>query len=80
MHSSQDLGGVGKFVHKKRKVEDLTVPTKSNQSHADVLLAKWIAKSLRPFSIVEDEGFQEYLHYVIALNQRLEIPSRKKIL
>ncbi|KAE8898517.1 hypothetical protein PF005_g29737 [Phytophthora fragariae] len=41
--------------------------TPEQQGHVDKLLAVWVAKSLRPFSIVEDAGLVELIRYLTKL-------------
>jgi len=43
------------------------------------LLANWIATSLRPFSIVEDSGFRDFVDFLCNLNKQFFIPGRKKV-
>lgn len=38
--------------------------TEQQQQQANALMARWIAQSLRPISIVEDPGFRAYLKYI----------------
>ncbi|RLN88048.1 hypothetical protein BBJ28_00021855 [Nothophytophthora sp. Chile5] len=51
------------------------------QAHSNLLLAKWIACSLRPISIVEDEGFRAYVNYVAGdlAGLELKVPSRTEV-
>ena len=42
-------------------------------------MVRWIAESLRPFSIVEDEGFKEFSEFLCNVNGRFVIPSRYKL-
>jgi hypothetical protein len=44
-----------------RKVTGIS---KDQQSYANVLLAKWVAQSMRPLSIVEDPGLLEFIRYI----------------
>jgi len=73
------LIGIEKFARKKQRMEDLLPASQSNQAIADAMLTLWVCKSLRPFAIVEDEGLIDYIHYVVALQRRVKVPSRKSI-
>ena len=42
-------------------------------------MVKGIAESLRPFSIVEDEGFKDFAEFLCNVNGRFVIPSRFKL-
>ncbi|GMF37317.1 unnamed protein product [Phytophthora fragariaefolia] len=55
--------------------------TAEQQNHANQLLAVWVATSLRPFTIVEDEGFIAYAKYIseVVSGVKIEIPSRIKL-
>lgn len=44
------------FYSKKLKT-DLLPPSKADQTKGKTLLVKWVAESLRPFTVVEDKGF-----------------------
>ena len=46
------------------------------QTALDELLAKMIVKDIQPFSVVEDEGFNDF---VKALNPRYKLPSRRTL-
>ena len=39
----------------------------------------WIATSLRPFSIVEDSGFRDFVDFLSNLNKQFSIPGRRKV-
>ena len=65
------LIGIEKFVTKKQRIDDMLPASKNNQAISDALLTLWVAKSLRPFSIVEDAGLIEFINYAIALQGRL---------
>lgn len=55
--------------------------TPEQQGHVDKLLAVWVAKSLRPFSIVEDAGLVELIRYLTEVlgKVRIQLPSRNKL-
>jgi hypothetical protein len=42
----------------------LTGISKDQQSYANGLLAKWVAQSMRPLTIVEDSGLLEFIRYI----------------
>ena len=77
--AKRSLIGIEKFVTKKQRIEDMLLASKSNQLIAETLLSLWVSKSLRPFSIVEDEGFVDLVEYVISLQRRIDLLSRKTI-
>jgi len=78
-NKKRGLIGIEKFVTKKQRLEDMLPASKSNQAIDDAMLTLWVCKSLRPFAIVEDEGFINYTNYVVALQWRIKVPSRKSI-
>jgi len=39
----------------------------------------WIATFLRPFSIVEDTGFRDFVDFLSNLNNQFCIPGRRKV-
>jgi hypothetical protein len=49
------------------------------QTKGEVLLAKWIANSLRPFLIVEDNGFHDFVDFLCSLHRQFSVPSRTKM-
>jgi hypothetical protein len=50
------------FYSKKLKT-DLLPPSKADQTKGKTLLVKWVAESLRPFTVVEDKGFCEFVQF-----------------
>ena len=46
---------------------DLKPSLKADQRMGEALLVKWTSKSLRPFNIVEDEGFLQFAHWLYNL-------------
>ena len=69
------------FYDKTPKVKKMA--SKPNQEHLHKLVAEWTAKSLRPFSIVEDEKLQEIITFVSSIDGNIQLPTRntnKKIL
>ena len=57
---------------------DLKPALKADQKTGEALLVRWISKSLRPFTIVEDEGFLEFAHWLNNLKTMFKVPSRNK--
>ena len=55
---------VKSFFSKKIKAE-LPPVSPANQRLGEARLVKWVAESLRPFSIVEDKGFQEFVQFFV---------------
>lgn len=78
-NTKRPLIGMEKFVTKKQKINDMLPASEPNQAIADALLTLWVAKSLRPFTIVEDEGLVDFINYAIALQRKIDLPSRKLI-
>jgi hypothetical protein len=66
------------FFYKKPR-KDLPTADKGDQLKGEVLLVKWVAESLRPFTIVDDIGFCDYTNFLCNLNKQFSIPSRKKL-
>ena len=58
---------------------DLQPVSPADQKVGEAWLVKWIAESLRPFSIVEDEGFKEFTEFLCNVDGRFVIPSRYKL-
>ena len=69
---------VKSFFSKKIKA-DLQPVSPADQKVGEARLVKWIAESLRPFSIVEDEGFKEFTEFLCNVDDRFVIPSRYKL-
>ena len=69
---------VKSFFSKKIKAE-LPPVSPANQRLGEARLVKWVAESLRPFSIVEDKGFQEFVQFLCNVNGRFDLPSRYKL-
>jgi zinc finger BED domain-containing protein 1 (E3 SUMO-protein ligase ZBED1) len=63
----------------KKMRTDLPPPSKSDQLKGEILIVKWIAESLRPFTLVADAGFHEYTDFLCNLHRQFSIPSRKKV-
>ena len=63
----------------KKVCKDLLPALKSDQIKGEVLLIKWIAESLRPFLIVEDKGFLDFVDFLCSLNRQFNVPSQKKV-
>ena len=57
---------------------DLKPSLKADQKMGEALLVKWTSKSLRPFTIVEDEGFLKFAHWLNNLKTMFKVPSRNK--
>ena len=50
--------------------------SKANQARGEALLVKWVAESLRPFQIVEDNGFRDLVKFLCQLNGQFLVPTR----
>ena len=48
----------------------------TEQQKLNVMLAKWIAESYRPVSIVEDDGFINLIEYANQLSAAIKLPRR----
>lgn len=55
-----DYSTVGERKPKKRVIEI----TKDEQEHVNELIALWLARSHRPYNLVHDEGFRNYISYI----------------
>jgi hypothetical protein len=58
------------YYFSKKLRKDLAPAMKSDQTKSEVLLVKWIAISLRPFLIVEDNGFLNFVDFLCSLHQQ----------
>ena len=52
----------------KKLLNDLAPATKSDQTKGEVLLVNWIAESLQPILIVEDNGFLNFVDFLCNLH------------
>jgi Hermes transposase DNA-binding domain len=66
------------FYSKKVK-RDLLPPSKADQTKGEVLLVKWVAESLRPFTVVEGEGFCDFVQFLCNLHRKFSVPGRIKM-
>jgi len=48
----------------KKLWNDLAPATKSDQTKGEALLVKWTVESIRPFLIVEDNGFLNFVDFL----------------
>ena len=62
-------------VHRKT----MQSSTKADQKYGEALLVNWVGKSLRPFVIIEDEGFVQYTEWLNHLRTKFKLPSRQKL-
>ena len=65
-----------KSLFSKKIKTDLQSVSPADQKVGEARLVRWIAESLRPFSIVEDDGFKEFSEFLCNVNGRFVIPSR----
>ena len=63
----------------KKLWNDLAPAMNSDQTKGEVLLVKWIAESLRPFLIVEDIGFLNFVDFLCNLHRQFSMPSQMKV-
>jgi hypothetical protein len=61
---------------KEQNMKKLPIP---DQLHGECLLVQWVSRSLRPFSIVEDESFKEYSSFLCQARGMFVVPSRIKV-
>eukprot|EP00644_Phytophthora_capsici_P013667 jgi/Phyca11/117540/e_gw1.33.411.1 len=61
-----------------KKTKTLREVSREEQQQANRLLAKWVAQSQRPISIVEDAGFREFVTFVSAEigGVHVQVPGR----
>ena len=53
--------------------------TKADQKLGEALLVNWVGTSLRPFRIIEDEGFVRYTEWLNRLRTTFKLPSKNKL-
>ena len=53
--------------------------SKANQDLGEALLVKWVAESLRPFHIVEDNGFRDLAAFLCRVNGKFSVPTRNTL-
>ena len=51
----------------------------ADQLKGEAILVKGVAESLRPFTIVEDSGFREFVQFVCNLNKEFSVLGRQKL-
>ena len=66
------------FYSKKNKAT-LRPASSADQLKGEVILVKWVAESLRLFTIVEDSGFREFVQFLCNLNKEFTEPGRLKL-
>ena len=52
---------------------------KTDEKILDLIVVKWIAESLRPFSVVEDEGLICLVSRLCNLNREYKLKSRNTV-
>lgn len=77
-HEVPEVKTLHHFYSKKIKMDLLNAP-KSDQIKGEALLVNWVATSLRPFTIVEDKGFLEFVDFLCNLNKKFIVPGRIKL-
>ena len=70
-------GPIRRFFPSKTKT--LPIAPESDQKRAQMLLAIWVSKLLRPFSIVEDNGLRAFVNYCCSSQKQLIMPSRNTL-
>lgn len=53
--------------------------SRADQKKGEAHLVYWIVTSLRPFSIVEDKGFQSFCLFLNSLSSSFKVTQRKKV-
>ena len=53
--------------------------SKADQEMGEALLVKWVAESLRPFNIVEDNGFRDLAAFLCRVNGKFSVPTRNTL-
>lgn len=76
--TTQAVKTLDHFYNKKLK-RDLLPASKADQAKGEALLVKWIAESLRPFTVVEDKGFRDFVHFLCNLHKEFSVPGRIKV-
>ena len=66
------------FYSKKLKT-DLLPPSKADQTKGKTLSVKWVAESLRPFTVVEDKGFRKFVQFLCNLHKQFSVPGWIKL-
>ncbi|MHA7927796.1 MAG: hypothetical protein ACX936_21570, partial [Marinobacter sp.] len=57
----------------------LKVASPMDQKTGELLLVQWIGQSLRPFTIVEDQGFVAFSKFLCNLTTEFKLPSRQTV-
>lgn len=70
--SIQDAFAVTLIPHMKKA-------SQAEQKKGEALLLYWIVTSIRPFKIVEDDGFQRFCTFLNGLNSRFRITERTRL-
>ena len=63
-------------AHFAKKVKSCETASIGDQEHFRRLLAKWTARSLRPFSVTVDRGLQDVVDFATSVKGRLILSSR----
>ena len=66
------------FYSKKIKA-NLRPASSADQLKGEAILVKWVAESLRLFTIVEDSGFREFVQFLCNLNKDFSVPDVAKL-
>ena len=63
-------------AHFPKKVKTNDKASTADQIYFRRLLARWTARSLRPFSITKDKGLQEVINFATSVKGNLTLSSR----
>ena len=66
------------FFSRMMKEENMKIVSKDDQLHGEALLVQWVSQSLRPFKMVEDNGFLSCSRFVCRLRGQFNVPTRNK--
>jgi hypothetical protein len=69
---------IDNYMFKKMRT-DLPEASQVDQLKGEVLIVKWLAESLRPFTLVDDPGFRNVCDFLCNLNKQFSVPGRLKV-
>jgi hypothetical protein len=72
---TMEVKSIDHFYSKKLKT-DLLPLSKADQTKGETLL---VTESLRPFTVVQDKGFCEFVQFLYNLHKQIFVPGRIKL-
>ena len=63
------------FFSRMMKEENMKIVSKDDQLHGEALLVQWVSQSLRPFKMVEDNGFLSCSRFLCRLRGQFNVPT-----